>query len=50
MGDRAGGLVGGFVVLRPDERMEFHVEGGEEEQANQSPLKVGRQYLALLQV
>ena len=42
MEDSGEGLVGGFVVLKPDEKMEFEVD-------NKEKLKIGRQYLTLIQ-
>ncbi|KAL3080568.1 hypothetical protein niasHS_013762 [Heterodera schachtii] len=43
MGDRSMGLLGGFVVIRPDERIEFTTEFGDK-------IKIGRQNLAILQM
>jgi hypothetical protein len=42
MGDRAMGLFGGFVVMRPDERKKFITEEAGE-------LTVGREYYSILQ-
>ncbi|KAL7070705.1 hypothetical protein ACQ4LE_009858 [Meloidogyne hapla] len=42
MEDSGEGLVGGFVVLKPDEKMEFEYD-------NKEKLKIGRQYLTLIQ-
>ncbi|KAF7635237.1 hypothetical protein Mgra_00005352 [Meloidogyne graminicola] len=45
MEDSGEGLVGGFVVLKPDEKMEFEVNNNN----NNEKLKIGRQYLTLIQ-
>jgi hypothetical protein len=50
MGDRGSGLVGGFIVLRPNELTEYEIENADQNYGENTRLKVGRQYLAMIQV
>jgi hypothetical protein len=52
MEDSGEGLVGGFVVIKPNEKMEFEFNNNNNNNNNNNKekLKIGRQYLTLIQV